>query len=1558
MAAALIRAELPDPLVHYTFEDVTTGTIVINKGTLGASHDLKLENGAKFGDSTTGPFAPGTPGQTLDLTSSVMNGAGGVANLYSGNKEDHTGLESMTVTGWFNPSVTPIDGARLVRVLGTSSGYSGYHIRFTGARRLTLRVAKEGGSSADTSSSYNSETNAFSASPGEWQFFAVSWNKDSGAKWYAATTAQAPGLAGQDATPGEMGRLSQILRLGAEATTGNAFQGYLDDFRIYNSVLTEEQITEVYQSNGGDPNVGLLPYPPAWENDSDERRAKARQTYLALVDRIIKDNSSLLSLLQDAETNHTSLGRYVIYYCYAQIYRASLVPASAVTGSSAVTRASYIENGRRVLNVLATAIADSGQRARQAEQLMFAQGSVIRLYKLLVEMEALTPEQQTALKPALGDCAQSVLDLKAEYGSFNRAACDAMGLAATARLLEGEDSRTSDWLAFEAAVWNDWKHVTDTFEDARGYNGLWLYATLRQAEEMGRLGELNDDAVKTLFGRFSHIVAHNGTMPDYGGSAWAHAYEMWIPAFERLGHLYQRVDFLENALRCAEFVTRNTGMALQQMEGLVEACRAIEATPADTSITRPDAIVTTRTGDFGDVLFDKLHLRTGNAQDSAYASFNLLDQGYHGRAGGGSLSLYTTGSSVLLHTLGGRAFFANQQQGAWAAPDTDGFLQVSPQHKADEWTRWLVNFRWPGTYVGGPVLDPSSITSLFFRLADPAGFDGTVTVDVESVTGVKSSGETQLVQGAWSGSKTFSAATTGESAFIRPGPVTLDLTPYQYLLVKWKSSLPDAAHYFGFDGASFLPGAPKPANATLRTRASSHTLSASIVDDAAAPGGSFERIMLDSTGRLIKHARDARLRKSDGALLVLDTFTFTEAGHYTVGAIWHAQNIVEEGEAHLVARDDAQYDYNGSKTAEPPSPVRFDFASSQGGIDILKTSYKLVHPQKEHFAATCSGAREVDEVVSILSVLRPGSPASAPSQMNIGAHYAIYADAQGTLALGAVPNTTITGFSPQTLTRGASVEISGVNFVNVTEVRIGGVTVPAAGYTVDSATKITIHEIPAAIPDTGYIQVFTQDFPTASSSGMYGIAIGIGGLPTLENRGVTQGRNLTFHASVIAGNPPPTYQWQVLSTEPGAEWQDITADAPYSLNEDGSMLTINGATAALNDYQYRFIASNFLSSATSNAAAVSIEKMLFPHPAALALDGTGNIYVVDDRDNTLTQITGGTATAILGGSPGRAGVANGHGSHTLFNKPSGLTIGVDGNLYVADAGNAVIRQTTPGGVTSMFAGSSINKDHQDGTGGGAWFNFPSGICSDVDGNLYISDSYNHVIRRITPLGGVSTVAGTAKISGTADGAAASASFTNPTGIAVVQKNARTIIYVADTGNHTIRIIDSGSVGTLAGSAGEEGYAEGSGAAARFRYPGGLVADGDDLYLADTGNHIIREINTLTGNVQTVAGLPTIAGRADGNPLEAMFDSPLDVAIDSAGNLYVADSGNAAIRKIDVADTVSSVVASATAALPPPPPDPGPWQPSGAADNHGGGMPSAWFLLVLVIVGGLRAYGRM
>lgn len=333
----------------------------------------------------------------------------------------------------------------------------------------------------------------------------------------------------------------------------------------------------------------------------------------------------------------------------------------------------------------------------------------------------------------------------------------------------------------------------------------------------------------------------------------------------------------------------------------------------------------------------------------------------------------------------------------------------------------------------------------------------------------------------------------------------------------------------------------------------------------------------------------------------------------------------------------------------------------------------------------------------------------------------------------------------------------------------------------------------------------------------------------------------------------------------------------------------------------------------------------FAEPVALAVDPAGNVYVADSRNNAIRKITPGGVVTTLAGT-GECCMT------TEFARPLGIAVDAAGNLFVShikDARNAILK-ITPAGVRTVvytspgpydFAayGVAVDNDGNVYTGdpGGNRVQKitpdgqistlagdiarPTGLAVDAAGNVIVASYGNNAILKVTPAGAVSTIAG--RSSGFADGVGTSALFNRPGSVAV---DAGGVTFVADTANHLIRRISpTGAVTTFAGD-GTAGFSNGIGRAATFNTPTALALDSaGSLYVADSKNNAIRKI-TADGTVTTFAG-SGVAGFASGTGLVASFNSPTHLAVDAAGNVYVSDAGNIAVRKVSAAGVVSTIV---------------------------------------------------
>ena len=297
----------------------------------------------------------------------------------------------------------------------------------------------------------------------------------------------------------------------------------------------------------------------------------------------------------------------------------------------------------------------------------------------------------------------------------------------------------------------------------------------------------------------------------------------------------------------------------------------------------------------------------------------------------------------------------------------------------------------------------------------------------------------------------------------------------------------------------------------------------------------------------------------------------------------------------------------------------------------------------------------------------------------------------------------------------------------------------------------------------------------------------------------------------------------------------------------------------------------------------------FSNPSAVATDTAGNVYVADRSNNTIRKVTSAGVVTTLAGSAGNNGSTDGTGSAARFGYPYGIAVDTAGNVYVADTLNNTIRKVTSAGVVTTLAGASTTGS-TDGTGSAARFSTPFGIAVDTAGNIFVADAGTHIIRKVTSAGVVTTIAGSANFSGTTNGTGSAARFTNPYGVTV---DSLGNVFVADQGNGLIRKVTSaGVVTTLAGPTGMTG-------------PYGVAVDTAGNVFVASSDHVIRKV-TSAGVITIEAGASGSAGSNNGLGSAARFRTPYGVSVDTEGNVFVADYGNSTIRK-----TVSSAPATVT-----------------------------------------------
>lgn len=401
------------------------------------------------------------------------------------------------------------------------------------------------------------------------------------------------------------------------------------------------------------------------------------------------------------------------------------------------------------------------------------------------------------------------------------------------------------------------------------------------------------------------------------------------------------------------------------------------------------------------------------------------------------------------------------------------------------------------------------------------------------------------------------------------------------------------------------------------------------------------------------------------------------------------------------------------------------------------------------------------------------------------------------------------------------------------------------------------------------------------------------------SRSVTSGTDVTL--SVVAGGRPAvTYQWRKDGVDLPGETRASLAlgfavpehsgsyvvevrDASGSLTAAPAVLSVLGEIPYLVSTLAGRLGRPGFGDGPSTAA------QLFS-PNEIAVDASGSLYFTDREAHTVRKVDGNGFVRTLAGRSGTAGFADGRGSDALFNLPTGIAVDRLGNVFVADTNNNRIRKITPAGVVTTFAGDA--QGNVDGIGAAARFALPNGLAIDSVDNLYCTDGANHTIRKITPGAEVTLVAGLARSSGHLDGAGVGARFNTPTGIAVDRTG---MLYVADTNNHVIRrVAPDGVVTTLVGEPGISAVIDGAVAIARLASPRRLALDAFGNVFIASGSSVRRL--TPAGVVDTPVGSGSLSDFRDGVGSSSRFSPITGIAVDGLGDLYLADSSNALIRK--------------------------------------------------------------
>lgn len=890
--------------------------------------------------------------------------------------------------------------------------------------------------------------------------------------------------------------------------------------------------------------------------------------------------------------------------------------------------------------------------------------------------------------------------------------------------------------------------------------------------------------------------------------------------------------------------------------------------------------------------------------------------------------------------------------------------------------------------TNGPIVLTATASSglpvAFTLVSGPATLDGS-TLTLTGETG------TVTVRASQAGSATYGAAATVDRSFavtrldqtitfaalpdvnVLAGPITLSATassglPVTFTLVSGPATLSGSTLTLSGTKGDVVVRASQPGDATYAAAADVDR-SFNVTDQIAPTitsqpvkqtltAGATATFTVTATGTPVptyQWRKDgAAISGATSATLTIDSVTTANAGSYTVVVTNAAGSVTSSAATLIVNVPDFSGIYfgtfsSGGDWALNVNPDRtgtfIAYLPDRSSAIVLQ----LVVQEDGSFDVTGSEVRALTTPVAQASLkAAAASTRSTPirSALATTGSFTFTGKISGSSLTGQIDGIGATLSGTQDSGTGGSASLAGI-YTATNPGTAGGATyviVGASGKVVVVTSTATVvtggsgtigsdGQLSVTAADTSKIElaINSQSQEIAASVTPAGSTIPITFTGSSDSSGspvITSGNSTTATIGVTStftvtasGVPAPTFSWSVdekvdtwlsLNATTGVITMKPVKDSP-AMDKKVTITADNGhapaATQAFTIYVRTaptattpMIVSTLAGkvSKTGGSADGQGNSARFNFPTAVAVVPSGDIFVADTANHEIRKISGAANVTTFAGLAGNPGTNDGTGSNASFDSPSGIVADGSGNLYVADTLNHTIRKITPDAVVTTVAGqpgvagAADDDPAADKPAGAGLFNGPQGLALDGT-DLYVADTNNHTIRRVDlTTGKVSTVAGLGGRPGRADGTAGLARFNAPSGIAI---DGSGNLYVADTDNNTIRVIaPNGDVATLAGLAGASGAADGPGAKARFTHPSALTIQGSAAYVLDTDNGTVRKV-TFAGQVTTVAGLAGADGTkgTDGSGGTALFAAPSGITATDAGAFYIADTNNQTIR---------------------------------------------------------------